>query len=178
MKLEQLNHQLTRSNRQPSVEQWDPPFCGDIDIEIKKAGDWYYMGTPINRMPLVRLFASVLTQTDGEYFLVTPVEKVRIKVAATPFIVTQWRQQPSPDGPLIVFTTNVGDEFILSQTYPLGITTPQSPVPCLTIHRGLQAGLHRNVYYQLADIAEPQIMDGVEHWLINSGAARFSLGQA
>ena len=61
----------------PPVEKWNPPFCGDIDMEIRSDGTWFYMGTPIGRAPLVRLFSTVLRRDeDGKTYLVTPVEKV------------------------------------------------------------------------------------------------------
>ncbi|MFT4928223.1 MAG: hypothetical protein ACI8WB_004342, partial [Phenylobacterium sp.] len=165
----------------PPVQLWDPPFCGDMDITIKKDGAWWYMGTPIARMPLVKLFASVLTIRDNEYFLVTPVEKVRIQVEQTPFIVTQWRQQTieqeQGEHQVIVFTTNLGDEFVLSAQHPLVLADDvDQQAPYITVHRGLTAALHRNVYYQLADIAREQETGGTMHWVIQSGDAMFNLG--
>jgi hypothetical protein len=173
MNLEQLSKQL---NQYPPVEQWDPPLCGDIDIEIKKDGVWWYMGSPINRMPLIKLFASVLSWRDNDFFLITPVEKIRIKVAQTPFIVTQWRLSEPEE--LIIFTTNVGDEFVLSPQHPLQHDHAAQEAPYLTVHRGLQASLHRNVYYQLAEMAQQQNLNGTEHWMIKSGGNVFSLGEA
>src|SRR5690606_23402412 len=34
----------------PPVERWNPPFCGDLDMEIRADGTWFYLGTPIGRM--------------------------------------------------------------------------------------------------------------------------------
>ena len=34
--------------------------CGDFQMRIALDGTWYYQGTPIGRLPLVKLFASVL----------------------------------------------------------------------------------------------------------------------
>ena len=178
MNIEKLSQQLNQMNQHPPVEQWDPPFCGDMDIEIKTDGQWWYMGSPINRMPLVKLFASVLTRRNNEYLLVTPIEKVRIKVQDSPFLVTQWRRQNSEQGQLIIFTTNIGDEFMLSEQYSIQPHSNEQNVLHLNIHRGLHANLHRNVYYQLASIAEQETIDGTEHWVIRSGGISFSLGKA
>ena len=72
----------------PPVEKWNPPFCGDIDIEIRADGTWFYMGTPIGRAPLVRLFSTVLRRDDdGKTYLVTPVEKVGIRIVDAPFVI-------------------------------------------------------------------------------------------
>ncbi|MFT5163748.1 MAG: hypothetical protein ACI9FJ_002345 [Alteromonadaceae bacterium] len=176
MNIKDLIHQLDQQNQHPAVEQWHPPFCGDMPIEIKKDGAWWYMDSPISRMPLVKLFASVLTRQDDQYYLVTPVEKVRIKVEQHPFIITQWQLQSSLQGQVVIFSTNVGDEFILSEQYPLCHGEANGQQPYLTVHRGLQATLHRNVYYQLAEIAHQQNIDGVPHWVITSGTSIFSLG--
>jgi hypothetical protein len=69
----------------PPVERWNPPFCGEIDMRIAADGQWFYMGTPIGRPKLVRLFASVLVREGDAYRLVTPVEKVGIRVDDAPF---------------------------------------------------------------------------------------------
>lgn len=70
------------------VEQWDPPFCGDMDMLVARDGTWIHEGKPIRRASLVELFASILKlEEDGEYYLVTPVEKVRIQVEDCPFVV-------------------------------------------------------------------------------------------
>lgn len=173
MNLEQLSKQLDKNNQHPPVEQWDPAFCGDMDITIKADGKWHYMGTAISRMPLVKLFASVLTKAGGEYFLVTPVEKVRIKVEDAAFVVTQWRQEADA----IVFTTNVGDEFVLSEGNPLALPIDGQPAALyLNVHRGLQARFHRNVYYQLAEIAKLVQIDGASHFVVCSGGVNFALG--
>ena len=74
----------------PPVERWNPPFCGDIDMEIRADGTWFYMGPPIGRQPLVRLFSTVLRRDDdGRTYLVTPVEKVGIRVEDAPFLAVE-----------------------------------------------------------------------------------------
>ena len=65
----------------PPVEKWNPEYCGEIPMEIKADGTWFYMGTPIGRHALVKLFSSVLRKDeDGKTYLVTPVELVGIQV--------------------------------------------------------------------------------------------------
>ena len=76
----------TAHNALPPVEQWNPPFCGDIDMRIARDGTWFYNGTPIARPALVRLFSTILRKDPDGYFLVTPVEKVGIKVEDAPFL--------------------------------------------------------------------------------------------
>ena len=56
-------------------------FCGDIDIRIAADGTWIHEGGPIGRKNLVKLFASVLKRDgEGDYWLVTPVARARIRV--------------------------------------------------------------------------------------------------
>ena len=73
----------------PPVEKWDPPFCGDLDMRIATDGTWFYLGTPIGRPALVRLFSTVIKREGERYFLVTPVEKVGIRVEDAPFLAVE-----------------------------------------------------------------------------------------
>src|SRR3546814_9597999 len=94
----------------PPVDVWDPPFCGDLDMEIRADGTWFYMGTPIGRPPLVRLFSTVLRKDeDGRTYLVTPVEKVGIRVEDAPFLAVEMNVSERGGGPVLTFRTNVGD---------------------------------------------------------------------
>ena len=89
--LEALIARATRAGKGlPPVERWNPDFCGDLDMEIKRDGTWFYLGTPIGRMPLVQLFSTVLRKdADGRTYLVTPVEKVGIRVVDAPFVAVE-----------------------------------------------------------------------------------------
>src|SRR5690606_13040960 len=94
----------------PPVERWNPPFCGDLDMEIRADGTWFYMGTPIGRAPLVTLFSSVLRKDeDGRTYLVTPVEKAGIRVHDAPFVAVEMHVSGTGDGQVLTFRTNVGD---------------------------------------------------------------------
>ena len=73
----------------PPVERWNPPFCGEIDMRIAADGTWYYMGTPIGRPALVKLFSTVLRKDPDRYVLVTPVERVGIAVEDAPFLAVE-----------------------------------------------------------------------------------------
>lgn len=178
MNLADLSAQLELSNQHPPLEKWNPPFCGDMDIVIKADGQWLYMGSPIGRKALVKLFASVICIEANEYFLKTPVEKVRISVEDSPFIITSWQQHPSEQGPVISLQSNVDDHFILGQDHQLLLPTEEQKGPLyVNIHRHMQACVHRNVYYQLADIAAIETIDGIDHFMINSGNMRFCIGK-
>ena len=136
--------------KQPSpIEQWDPPFCGDIDIRIQPDGQWLYQSSPIGRLALVRLFASVLVFEDSQYVLKTPVEKVRIQVDDVPFVIQSWRWQPTADGQVLVAATNLNDEIIPGPDHPVTLHPYQGQqVPYISLWRGLAARIGRNVFYQ------------------------------
>ena len=101
--------------RRPPVERWNPPFCGDIDMAIDRDGRWHYMGSPIGREKLVRLFSTVLKREGDAYFLVTPVEKVGIRVAdVEQSIGRKIDDTISSDGRSVVYALNRGVPFFLS----------------------------------------------------------------
>src|SRR6476659_8682246 len=82
----------------PPVHLWNPPFCGDLDMRIAGDGTWFYMGTPIGRPALVRLFSTILKREDGKHFLVTPVEKVGIRVDDAPFLAVEMQTEADARG--------------------------------------------------------------------------------
>src|ERR1041384_184046 len=93
----------------PPVELWDPPYCGDIDMKIAADGTWFYQKTPIGRLALVKLFASVLKREGDKHFLVTPVEKVGIVVEYAPFLAVEMKTSRADSGQVLEFRTNVDD---------------------------------------------------------------------
>lgn len=176
MDLASLQQQIgDQRGKLPPVDQWNPAFCGDIDMVIKHDGSWFYMGTPIGRQALVKLFSSVLRKDDENYVLVTPVEKVGIQVEDVPFVITQWEQQ----GNQLVFITQTQDTFVVSHTNPIEIRqdkTTQAWLPYVNVRRNLWARLHQNVYYQLIEIAEEKIVGTESQLCLSSGDYTFSLG--
>jgi uncharacterized protein len=174
--LTSLQQQLEQPDLAP-VEQWDPPFCGDLPLNIEADGNWYYQGSKIQRPALVKLFASVLIRQHAEYFLQTPVEKVRISVADAPFLITDWCWLSSENGPVLQLTTNLQQQLLLSPQYPLVLKydPQQQLLPYLQLWRGLQAKLSRNVYYQLAEQASAVYCNGQQHYQLKSAAFPYTL---
>ncbi len=151
------------NNRLPPVEKWDPPLSGDIDILINTRGEWFHEGGKITRETLVRLFASILKRELNAYFLVTPVEKWRIRVEDVPFVVTAVEIILDNAKQALLFTTNTGDTVVAGADNPLRVVTDQlsgEPTPYLMVRNGMEGRLNRNVFYRLADIAEPASADG------------------
>ncbi len=133
---------------------WNPPFCGEMNLVIRKDGVWVHEGSPIERKELIKLFASILCiEDDGCYYLISPQEKIRIKVDQYPFLVTEMEVIGSEQKQTILFTTNIGEHFELREHNPITIEfdNPEC-LPFVHIRDGLQAGICRSVYYRLADL--------------------------
>ncbi len=145
----------TKTRGLPPVETWNPPFCGDIDIEIRRDGTWFYEGTPIGRPGLVKLFASILLREEDKYFLVTPVEKVGIRVHDAPFIAVDFETSGEGDAQRLTFTTNLEDITVAGPSAPLRFARDAEtgePSPYVRVRRNLEALIDRKSFYRLVDL--------------------------
>lgn len=158
--------------KEPPVESWNPEHCADMDLIITRSGDWVHEGTKISRPKLVKLFASILKKEGDDYFLVTPVEKVGIKVESTPFIVTtseliggQW-----------FMTNNLGEVSQLTGASELDLRDDQNPL--ILWRRNLPARINQNVMYQwqMHALDNGGLQDGVLY--LNSGDDKLVIGCA
>jgi len=160
----------------PPVHLWNPPYCGDLDIRIGRNGQGGYLGTPIGRIELVRLFASVLKFEDGRYYLVTPVEKIGITVDDAPFVAVDFRVEHAGPDQVLVFETNVGDETAAGPDNPIRVVRdPQTgePAPYVHVRRGLEALIDRKSFYRLVEIGEHAEIDGTTWFGLRSGCHFF-----
>ena len=162
----------------PPVHLWNPPFCGDLDMRIARDGTWWYLGTPIGRQALVKLFASVIRKDGDDYFLVTPVEKIGITVDDAPFVAVDFRvEDPGPDQRL-VFTTNVGDETEAGEAHPIRVERDSEtgePSPYVHVRARLEALIDRKSFYRLVDIGEHAETDGESWFGLRSGGRFFPI---
>lgn len=167
----------------PPVERWNPPFCGDLDMEIRADGTWFYLGTPIGRPALVRLFSTVLRKDeDGRTYLVTPVEKVGIRVEDAPFLAVEMAEEASSVEtaalPVITFRTNVGDMVTVDADHPLRfeiVGEHRQLKPYVLVRGRLEALVSRAVMYDLVERGEVVSMDGVDMFAIRSGNCLFPI---
>ncbi|MHB2264076.1 DUF1285 domain-containing protein [Aliihoeflea sp. PC F10.4] len=154
------------------VDKWNPEFCGDLDMEIKADGTWFYMGTPIGRMPLVQLFSSVLRKDeDGRTYLVTPVEKVGIKVEDAPFLAVEMDVSGEGGDQALTFRTNVGDVVEAGPDHAIRFVDENETgglKPYLHVRGRLEALVARPVMYQLAEIGEEIEIDGQAMFCVRS----------
>ena len=148
----------------PPVESWHPDFSGDLDMEIKRDGSWIYMGTPISRQKMVRLFATVLRKDeDGKTYLVTPVEMHRIRIEDAHFIAVEMNNTDKNDAAVLTFRTNVGDVVEAGPDNPLRFETDKENgglKPYLLVRGRLEALLARPVMYELMSHGEEIEIDG------------------
>jgi uncharacterized protein len=164
----------------PPVHLWNPPFCGDLDMRIASDGTWFYMGTPIGRPALVRLFSTILKREDGKHFLVTPVEKVGIRVDDAPFLAVEMLKENDASGPLLRFRTNVDDWVSCDAAHRLRFEAAADGglTPYLHVRADLWAKVTRPLYYDLVDIGEERVVDGHEMFGVASSGEFFAMADA
>jgi hypothetical protein len=154
------------------VERWNPAFCGDLDMEIKQDGTWFYLGTPIGRMPLVQLFSTVLRKDeDGKTYLVTPVERVGIRVVDAPFIAVEMDVSGAGAGQIITFRTNVGDVVEAGPGHPLRFVDEDETgglKPYVLVRGRLEALVTRPVMYELVEHGEEIDISGKTMFAVRS----------
>ena len=163
----------------PPVHRWNPPYCGEIDMEIRRNGQWFYMGTPIGRPALVRLFSTVLRHDDdGYYYLVTPAEKVRIRVEDAPFLATTVERHEEAGMPYLRFTTQTGDVVVAGRDHPIRVSFRDDLEPCPYIHvrDRLEALISRNVYYQLVEWGSEILAEGRPALAVESAGEQYVIG--
>jgi hypothetical protein len=178
--LEALISRAARAGKGPApVERWAPDFCGDLDMEIKADGTWFYLGTPIGRMPLVQLFSSVLRKDeDGKTYLVTPVERVGIRVVDAPFIAVEMDVSGTDDRQIITFRTNVGDVVEAGPEHPLRFVDEDETgglKPYVLVRGRLEALVARPVMYELVAHGEEIDIDGKPMFAVRSNGQAYPI---
>ena len=162
----------------PPVDKWNPPFCGDIDLKILRDGRWMYMGTEIKRPAMVRLFSTILRlDSDGEYYLVTPVEKVRIQVEDTPFLIVSMDKLKKENKTSLIFYTSLQDEIVLTKKNPISIEVndKNEPSPYILVRNNLRGLISRSVYYELIEYAQERTIEDKNFLTIESNNEIFKM---
>ena len=149
-------------------------------MRIARDGTWFYRGSPINRLPLVKLFASVLRrEIDGSFWLVTPVERGRVTVEDAPFIAVAVERDGEGRDQRLIFRTNL-DEFVTAgPDHELRVETAEdgTPSPYIVVRHGLEARLSRPVFYELVDLGDEELVAGESRFGVWSGGMFFRLGE-
>lgn len=147
----------------PPVHLWNPEFCGDLDMRIARDGTWFYLGTPIGRPELVRLFSTILRKDDDKYFLVTPAEKVGITVDDAPFVAVDFTVTGTGPEQALHFVTNLGDEMTAGAESPIRVVRDPDtgePSPYVLVRSNLEALIDRKSFYRLVDIGAHEDHEG------------------
>ncbi len=162
----------------PPVEQWDPDFCGEMDMLIKANGDWLHQGSPISRKKLVTLFSRILIREESQYFLITPVEKIAIKVEWQPFVIIDFDILQESGVEYFLMRDNCNNQVRLSDLQQLQFSEYQGQLlPIINIRRNLFASFSRSCYYRLIEQAKLVNTNGEETMTITSAGINFTLGK-
>ncbi|MEC9343800.1 MAG: DUF1285 domain-containing protein [Pseudomonadota bacterium] len=163
----------------PPVDKWEPDFCGDLDMRIARDGTWYYLGTPIGRPALVRLFSTVLRKdSDGRTYLVTPVEKVGITVDDAPFVAVEMHAEQRAGEQVLTLRTNVGDVIEAGPDHPIRFEFADGNAgvkPYLLVRGRLEALLSRSVMYELVGLGEEIALGNQSMFAVRSKGAVFPI---
>ena len=160
----------------PPVHLWNPPLCENVEMRIDSKGNWFFNNSPINRKRMVQLFSTVLRRDEEEYFLVTPMEKIKVIVEKKPFIVIDFEIKEEKKNKTIFFLTNADNVVKLSRKNKLTVEIEENtkePFPYIEVRHRLEALISRNVFYKLVDISKEE--KGVLY--IESDSQRFILGE-
>jgi hypothetical protein len=162
-----------RGQRPPVVDH------GDLDMRIARDGTWFYRGSPITRLTLVKLFASVLRrEEDGSYWLVTPVERGRVTVEDAPFLAVELTSDGAGRQRRLSFRTNLDEIVAAGPEHKLRVETGANdePAPYILVRPGLEARLNRPVFYELVDLADAERGEGGGPFGLWSDGMFFDLG--
>ena len=159
---------------------WNPPDCGDIDMRIAADGTWFYCGSPIGRAPLVQLFASIMRREGDRYVLVTPVEKVGIRVDDAPFLAVEMRVDGDADEQRLTFRTNVEDLATVDGEHPLRFERGASEglKPYVRIRGDLWALVKRALFYDLVALGRTERVENEDWFGVRSRGLFFPMCRA
>ena len=155
--LNEVSRELAKAKGPAPVHLWNPPFCGDINMRISADGLWHYMNSPIGRLPLVKLFSSILRlDDDGKYYLVTPVEKCGIVVDDAPFLAIRMRVEGKGASQVVYFETQVDDEVAVGPEHSLRFVDEAGTgglKPYVLVRSNLEALISRALFYDLVGLS-------------------------
>ena len=151
------NAKLDGETRSRPVDKWNPPYCGDIGLKIRRDGVWLYQGSPIGRLALVKLFASILRKdADGKTYVVTPVEKILVDVEDAPYLGVELAVDGAGEMQTLMLRTNLDDVVPIDAEHPLRFmaSDPDGGLkPYVRLRGRLEALCTRAVYFELVELA-------------------------
>lgn len=179
-KLDQLLGDIKLAEAQSRARKdWQPEYCGPIDIRITRDGVWHHEGQAFQRLALCKLFAGILRREGADYFLVTPLEKLSIQVDDAPFVATRVDRHTENNQTVLVFTTSLGENCVADKQHPVRVETGpvnKQPRPYVLVRDGLEALISRNTFFNLIEMADESQRDGQKHLTVSSMGVNFDLG--
>lgn len=163
--LQTLPESVLDSAREPApVHLWNPELSGELDMRIARDGTWYHEGGAITRLALAQLFSGILRLDDDDrYYLITPVEKWAICVDDAPFVAVRMEVVGQGEAQTLRFFTSLEHEVVADRDHPITVTQDDKtgePSPYVLLRGNLKALIHRNVFYQLVELAQEHEHDG------------------
>ena len=160
----------------PPVHLWNPDLCEGVEMKIDREGNWFYQGSIIGRDKLKILFSRILKFEDGNYYLVTPVEKVLVKVDLAPYMIIDY--EVDLDHENIILKTNLDLSIPLNQEHKLEVKKiGDEHIPFVHVRNNIEGFISRSVYYALIEIALKQDNASSDQLTLKSFASEFSLGE-
>lgn len=151
--LKDIESALAAGSGGAPVHLWNPELCGEIDMRIDSAGNWHYQDSPIGRAQLVRLFASVLKREGDDHFLVTPHEKLKIRVDDAPFLISEMKVEGEGRARKLHLATTLGQGFTAGPAHPLRfVSTEHAFKAYAEVRNGLEGLFSRTQTLALAEL--------------------------
>tara|TARA_B100001250_G_scaffold413958_1_gene449956 strand:+ start:224 stop:754 length:531 start_codon:yes stop_codon:yes gene_type:complete len=150
MSISKIKNNLKGHDNFPPVDKWDPELCEGQEFFIDREGNWFYNNSPIKNIKLINLFSTVLKKESNNYFLVTPVEKVPVKVEIAPYVIIDYKINDDS----ILLTTNMNYEFILNKDNSTRLVEYENSfIPIVKVRKNIEGFFNRNTYYNLINTA-------------------------
>ena len=150
MSISKIKKDLEGQKDFPPVDQWNPDLCEGQEFFIDREGNWFYNNSPIKNKKLINLFSTVIRNDDKHYFLVTPVEKVPVRVELAPYKIIDFEINDT----YIKLVTNMNYEFVLNELNTTRlIKYNNSEIPLVHVRNDIEGFFDRNIYYKFVDLA-------------------------
>ena len=149
-------------------------------MRIAADGTWFYRGSPIGRAPLVQCSPRSCARMAHQYVLVTPVERVGIKVDDAPFLAVEIKREEVGGEPRLIFRTNVEDFVTVDAEHPLRFETGAADgvKPYVRVRGDLWALVKRALFYDLVALGEVEALQGEDWFGVRSGGLFFPMRRA
>ncbi|MGB0895104.1 MAG: DUF1285 domain-containing protein [Parashewanella sp.] len=120
-------------------------LCSEQELfHIDAQGQWFYQQSQLPNK-FAKLFSQILQLEGDQYFLVTPVEKVKVTVKNVPFNIVDFNELASG---AIELTSSIGTVHQLNNVE--AFVVHESAITCV-VERELSANLNRACYYRFIE---------------------------